>query len=139
MLKIADRDFSYTAEVPQRLIRLMQQVWSTMLLQTEQKLLNTAISTVDMQTLRLTRALTRALDNARANTTSYQAQLKIWLGDKLCRDYQYWFEVLLALDGWIQSAACREDEIQFAKVIYKNPYLDTLLNTLIYKLYLKLV
>lgn len=54
------------------------------------------------------------------------------------REYAHWFEAALALDGWMQSAHCRKAEKKLAKSVYSNPYLDTLLNCLIYKLHLKL-
>ena len=158
MFKIADKDFTCNHVNQGKLDKQVEQVWGAMLLYTRQKW--HSLEGNSNEVLQLREALKIALDNMNAHTYAYQGQLKKWLdspdycGDDKpkynlartaqqmgmqSREYNHWFEAALALDGWMQSAHCRKAEKKLAKDVYANPYLDTLLNSLVYKLHLKLI
>lgn len=163
MLKIAGKDFTCYANNHNTLTRQVGEVWGTMLLYTREKLaavnkvLNSQAATPEL--LLLQEALTRVLENAQNNADKYQHQLRKWLdsadyigNDKSSsqlffgadgtvtqqRIYSQWHEAAMALDGWVQEALCRWDEKKLAQSVYQNPYLDMLLNCLVFKLDIKL-
>jgi len=51
------------------------------------------------------------------------------------RSFRHWYEVALALDGWLSSKKLRQQEQSLARNNYQNPYLNVLVNNVIYKLY----